>query len=46
MPSFICKEEVSLVEGMKVLMPVYKVIGKIPLVRNVSNKIIVMEESR
>lgn len=45
-PSFICKEEVSLVEGMKVLMPVYKVIGKIPLVRNVSNKIIVMEESR
>ena len=45
-PSFICKKEVSLVEGMKVLMPIYKVIGKIPLVRNISNKIIVMEESR
>ena len=32
------------VEGMKELMPVYHVIGKIPIVRNISNKIIVMEK--
>ena len=38
--------EVSLVEGMKELMPVYCVIGKIPAVRNISNKIIVMEKRR
>jgi len=38
--------EDSLVEGMKELMPVYCVIGKIPAVRNISNKIIVMEKRR
>ena len=31
-------------EGMKELMPVYCVIGKIPAVRNISNKIIVLEK--
>ena len=36
--------EVSLVEGMKELMPIYHVIGKIPIVRNISNKIIVLEK--
>ena len=36
--------EDSLVEGMKELMPVYCVIGKIPAVRNISNKIIVLEK--
>ncbi len=30
--------EVSLVEGMKELMSIYHVIGKIPAVRNISNK--------
>ena len=30
-------------EGKKELMPVYCVIGKIPIVRNISNKIIVLE---
>lgn len=30
-------------EGMKKLMPVYHVIGGIPAVRNMSNKIVVME---
>ena len=29
---------------MKVLMPIYRVLGKIPAVRNISNKIIVMEK--
>lgn len=43
-PSFTYQKEVSLVEGMKVLMPVYRVLGKIPPVRNISNKIIVMEK--
>ena len=43
-PEFSVQQEVSLVEGMKELMPVYCVIGKIPIVRNISNKIIVMEK--
>lgn len=42
-PKFSTSQEVSLVEGMKELMPVYCLIGKIPAVRNISNKIIVME---
>lgn len=42
-PSFCSRKDVSLVEGMKVFMPVYKVLGKIPVVRNISNKILVME---
>ena len=43
-PGFSVQQEVSLVEGMKELMPVYYVIGKIPAVRNISNKIIVLEK--
>ena len=43
-PNFSILHEVSLVEGMKELMPVYCVIGKIPAVRNISNKIIVLEK--
>ena len=30
-PAFSWKRDVSLVEGMKVLMPVYHVIGRIPI---------------
>ena len=44
LPNFSILHEVSLVEGMKELMPVYCVIGKIPAVRNISNKIIVLEK--
>lgn len=44
LPAFSAQQEVSLVEGMKELMPVYRVAGKIPLIRNISNKIIVMEK--
>ena len=36
--------EDSLAEGMKELMPIYHVIGKMPIVRNISNKIIVLEK--
>ena len=43
-PGFSVQQEVSLVEGMKKLMPIYHVIGKISIVRNISNKIIVMEK--
>ena len=43
-PNFSILHEVSLVEGMKELMPIYHVIGKIPIVRNISNKIIVLEK--
>ncbi len=41
---FSVRQEVSLIEGMKELMPIYHVIGKFPIVRNISNKIIVMEK--
>ena len=44
LPEFYVWQEVSLVEGMKELMPVYCLIGKIPTVRNISNKIIVLEK--
>ena len=40
---FTFQNEVSLVEGMKELHPMYRVIGKIPAVRNISNKIIVLK---
>ncbi len=42
-PAFNWKRDVSLVEGMKVIMPVYNVLGIIPAVRGMSNKIVVME---
>lgn len=32
------------IEGMKKMMPIYRVIGKIPGVKNFSNKIIVLEK--
>lgn len=45
LPDFRLLEEHSLTEGMAVFAPVYKVLGKIPLVRNISNKIIVLERA-
>ncbi len=42
LPGFAFVEEHSLVEGMEVIAPVYRVIGKIPVVRNLSNRIIVL----
>ena len=41
---FLFDRKSVLIEGMKELMPVYCVIGKIPAVRNISNKIIVLEK--
>ncbi len=37
-------EEHSLTEGMAVFAPIYKLLDKLPAVRNISNKIIVLEK--
>ena len=43
LPGFRFVEEHSLTEGMAEFVPVYKLLGKIPAIRNISNKIIVLE---
>lgn len=43
-PAFAWQGDRSLVEGMEVIMPIFKVIGKIGPVRNLSNKIVVLEK--
>lgn len=43
-PSFRFEEDRSLVEGMIEIAPIYKVIGKIGVVRNISNKICVLSK--
>lgn len=43
-PGFRCFEEHSLCEGMAVFASIYKFLGKIKFVSNISNKIIVMEK--
>ena len=43
-PDFRFVEEHSLTEGMAAFAPVYKLLDKIPAVRNISNKIIVLEK--
>ena len=44
LPDFRFVEEHSLTEGMAEFISVYKFLGKIPFVRNISNKIIVLEK--
>lgn len=44
LPGFDFREEHSLVEGMAEFIPIYKLFEKIPFVRNISNKIIVLEK--
>ncbi len=44
LPDFAFVEEHSLVEGMEVIAPIYRVIGKIPFVRNLSNRIVMLAE--
>ena len=43
LPDFRFAAEHSLTEGMAAFVPVYKLLEKLPLVRNISNKIIVLE---
>ena len=44
LPAFHHLMDVSLVEGMKVFMPIYKVLGLLPFVKNISNKILVFKK--
>lgn len=44
LPGFRFVEEHSLTEGMAAFVPVYKLLDKLPAVRNISNKIIVLEK--
>ena len=44
LPGFRLVEEHSLTEDMAEFVPIYKLLGKLPFVRNISNKIIVLEK--
>ena len=44
LPDFRLVEEHGLTESMAVFVPIYKVLDKLTVVRNISNKIIVMEK--
>ena len=44
LPGFRFMEEHSLTEGMAVFAPIYELLDKLPTVRNISNKIIVLEK--
>ena len=46
LPDFHLVEEHSLCEGMAEFAPVYKLLGKIPAVSNISNRIVVLEKKR
>lgn len=41
-PEFTWERDVSLVEGMKVILPVYRLFGWIPAVRSISNQLVVL----
>lgn len=43
-PEYTWVRDVSLVEGMKVIMPVYHLFGWIPAVKNISNKLVVLKK--
>ena len=44
LPGFRFVEEHSLTEGMAAFVPIYKLLDRLPAVRNISNKIIVLEK--
>ena len=46
LPNFRFAAEHSLTEGMAAFLPIYKLLGKISFVRNISNKIVVLEKWR
>ena len=43
-PDYTWVQDVSLVEGMKIIMPVYYLFGWIPVVKNISNKLVVLRK--
>ena len=45
LPGFTCTGEHCLVEGMAEFMLIYKVLGKLPAARSISNKIVLLEKS-
>lgn len=46
MPNFRFVEEHSLTEGMAQFVPIYKVLDRIPAIRNISNKIITLKRCK
>ena len=44
LPDFRFVEEHSLTEGLAAFAPIYKLLDRLPAVRNISNKIIVLEK--
>ena len=44
LPDFRFVGEHSLTEGMAAFVPIYKLLGRLPFVRNISNKIVVLEK--
>ena len=46
LPDFHFVQEHSLTEGMAEFVPLYKLLDKLPFVRNISNKIVVLEKRR
>lgn len=44
MPGLTWREDISLVEGMKELYLVYKVLGRIRPVRAISNQLVILEK--
>ena len=44
LPDFVYVEEHSLTEGMAAFIPVYKVLDKIPFVKSISNRIVVLRK--
>lgn len=44
LPGFRFKEEHGLTEGMAEFIPVYKLLDKLPMVRSISNRIVVLEK--
>lgn len=44
-PAFKWIKDISLVEGMKVMYPVYRLFGWIPVVKNISNKLVILKKN-
>lgn len=44
LPDFRFMEEHGLTEGMAVFVPIYKLLDKIPAVRSISNRIVVLQQ--
>lgn len=44
-PEYRWVRDVSLAEGMKIIMPIYHLFGWIPMVKNISNKLVVLRKN-